>query len=341
MPEPVAFPIPVRGALDTKDPESALPTGTLIDATDLAHRHIGPRPGRSVAGTVNGLSQPARTMLTFGGVDTYILYPYLAEQHVMGLGWSIDLVFEFTGLSSSPMAIYCHGSTANNDILITLLGSGSAAGDQRKVRAIVSASTASAISTTTTLTGTTQLTQSGGASPAVTPTVIHHVRLVRNAGSLYLYVNGALEASDTSTISSTVGNAGPGSDAGTALGRNSASAANTYFTGWIYKALVRNGIHQDLSDGFLDTCHASDPVVLLYANGGINLFFMTTEAINAGQEMSRFRNYGTVNGTEAYDSAANGFPSRPIQSIMHYTDRYGRLINLVECNGRIFYDRAT
>ena len=341
MGQTVPLPLSVRGALDTADPESASAPGTLRDATDLAHRWWGPRPGRSTAATIIGLGQPTRNVYTFNGADTYITYPYIAEQYVMGLSWTIDILFEFTALASGVNTILSRGDGTNNDIQIGILGSASAAGDQRKVRVVVSASTSSAISTTTTLTGTTQLGLSANATPAADTTYLQHIRVVRNVGSLYLYVNGTLEASDTSTLSTTVGNAGPGSSDGWVLGRNSPSAANTYLSGWIYKMLCRPGSYQTLTDGWLDVCHSTADPVVIHAPGGVHTFFLTqNEATDAGEEMSRFRNFGTMAGTGSIVTLTGWPTASPIQGFGYYTDRYGRVINIAEVSGRIFQHRA-
>jgi hypothetical protein len=330
--------IPVKGRLDTVLPESASEMGTLRDATDLDHLNWGPRPGRSnVASISSGNDAKPRFYYGMDGVDDYLLFPYLAEQMVWGLSWTIDLEFQFTGLSSSPMGIFCRGNGTTNDVFISLLGSGSAAGDRRKVRAIVNASTSGgAFSTTTTLTGTTQLAQ-GSVSIAATPTDIYTIKLVRNVGALYLYVNGTLEASDTSTLSTTVGN--EYSPSGFEVGRNTSSAANSYYTGWVFKAMCRSGVHTDVTDIYMDSCHASAPVVLFQSGCGPVAFWV--ESGSAVIEQSRFRNYGTVGGAPSSDSILTWPASFPVQAINSMTDRYGRVWNLVMANGRFYYERAT
>lgn len=332
----VPVPIPVTGDLNTSDPESNRPAGTLVQATDTHHRYLGPRPGRSRATSAQGVSIVGRTVIEFDGVDDYVLYRYLVEQMVLPLEWTLDVLFEPTAVGSGSGTLVSLSAAAHTDIWLRLDGSAAGGSLPRTVVATVQGSTTSGASgSAVTVRNTTQRTLSSIGTHAVDPALIYHARLVRNGAALSLKVNGT-ETTGTG-LSTTVGHAYAGD--GLSVGGYSASLATNYYGGWIYKVLLRSGQWTNLRDGWVDMIHSKSNPVLLSSNGG--LYQQWVGSGSFGQETSRFRNFGSVVGGPATDNLTASPFLYPIQMIKTYTDRSGRVWNMVVVNGRTFYQRAT
>ncbi len=328
--------LPVTGPLNTADPESNRSAGTLVQATDTHHRYLGPRPGRSRAASAQGVAVVGRSVIEFDGVDDAVLFRYLAEQMTLGLEWTLDVLFEPTAVGSTSGTICALSAAAHTDIWLYLDGSGAAGSNPRNVVCTVRASdTSGASGAAVTVRDTTQRTLVAAGTPAADYTKIVHARVVRNAAALSLKVNGT-ETTGTG-LSSTVGHAYAGD--GVSMGYYSASAANNYFGGWIYKVLLRSGQWTNLRDAWMDHIHAKASHVLLAATGG--LYQDWVSGGNIGAENSRFRNFGSVTGSPGTDSLTSMPFLFPVQGIGNYTDRAGRVWNVVPTNGRVFTQRAT
>lgn len=335
MPAPTPFGIPVDGPLDTANPESNRQTGTLVSAIDCAHTAIGPRPGRSRSATAQGLTGVGRLVYEFDGVDDYVLFPYNPGQMVLGLEWTLDLLFEPKAVGADSGTLFLMGNGTHQDIWIYLDGSGGAGTDQRTVVAKARASTSGGGSGNQgMIRDTTQRTLASAGTPAVDPTLMIHVRFIRSSGETFLYVNGVLTTSGGS-VSGTVGHAYVGN--GIYLGSKYADAGD-FYGGWVYKAMLRNGVFTNLADGWVDTPHTKVPNVLFYATGGPASLWVG--ATSPAQELSRYRNYGIVTGSPPSDTITKSPFMFPVQGMATYTDRMGRVWNAVVTNGRLFYERA-
>lgn len=342
MGDPVRLPLPVRGELNTTDPTSAMPAGSLIEATDLSHRALGPRPGRSRSATAQGLTGIGRSVYEFDGVDDFLLFNYTAEQMVLGVEWTLDILFEPSAVGVDSGTLFVLGTSAHRDIWVYLDGSGAAGANPRTVRAQVSPSTVGVSSgTTASVQNTTQRTLASIGNPATDPTLIYHARLVRsmvnnNAADtvVTLYVNGA---SSQANLSTSMGHA-YGTSGGIYLG-SKYNDAGDFYGGWIYKTLLRNGVFTDLQDGWQGITPTLCKNVLFCASGGPASQWVGSTS--CADELSRFRNYGAEFGTPLTDSLTAWPGVFPVNAIEHYTDQTGRNFNLVEAGGRLFWERVT
>lgn len=337
MSEPTPISVPCNGRLNTADPESALPLGTLVQATDTAHRWIGPRNGRTRGAYAGDKAAIARSVYELDAVDDYFLFYYNSQQMVLGLEWTLDLVVEPTGVGSTSGTIFAMGNAATHtDIHVRFLGSGSGPSDERKIRATVQSSSSSAASgSAVTVTDSTQRTLASAGTPATDPLLIYQIRLVRNGADLSLKVNGT-ETTGTG-LSTTVGHnfVGDGFYLGTHM-----TNANTYLGGWIYKGMLRSGVFNDLSDAWIDTPHTRSPCVLWATTGGQPQVWAGGSS-GFVQELSRFKHYGSAVANPGTDTLSSWPFQATINGIGNYTDKHGQQFNLVCANGRLWWERAT
>ena len=286
--------------------------------------------------TAQGVAIVGRTVIEFDATNDYVLYRYLAEQMTLPLEWTLDVLFEPTAVGTTSGTICALNGAAHTDIWLYLDGSASGGTNPRNVVCTVQASnTGGSSGAAVTVRDTTQRTLSSAGTPVVDPVKIYHVRVVRNGAALSLKVNGT-ETTGTG-LSTTVGHAYAGD--GISVGGLSSSLANNYYGGWIYKVLLRSGQWTNLKDGWIDMVHTKANPVLLNSTGG--LYQQWVGSGSMGQETSRFRNFGSVVGSPTTDNLTASPFLYPVQAINTYTDKNGRVWNLVMVNGRMFYQRAT
>lgn len=340
MGTPVPLPIPVSGPLDTTNPQSSVPEGTLIQATDVAHRWMGPREGHSTwnsVGAVSGaITNLPRAIYELDGTDDYWLHPYLAEQMEVGLQWTLDAVIEPKAVGSTSGTIFSMGDSTHTDIHLRLLGTGSG-GDERKVRVTVHASTSGGASgSAISVTGTEQLALASAGTPLGDFSKLHHIRVTRNGTALSLKVNGT-EATGTG-VNPAVGHTYVGD--GFYVGTHS-TAANNYLGGWVHKVVLRAGVFTDIRDGWFECVHPKHPSVLFCTPGHVP-WHWAGGSTGLVAELSRFRNAGVTGGTPSTDNVSLPGPwAFPMQGISKMTTREGVIYNVVVCAGTLFYQRAT
>lgn len=328
-------PLSVRGALDTENPISDRDPGTLVTALDLGHKWWGPRHGGKSFGhphnlTAADLPRPG-TLVGFGGAGSYVVGPFVSpDQRDLGTQWSLDLVFRADSVNHDTFDealifqwVLKTTATTIKAITVGIRGT-SAGGDERKIRATITpTSAADTAATTKTLDGTTQLTVGTDQEDR------HHVRLVRDGATATLFVNGVSEAT-ASGMSRSNGHEGSSTVGQWVLG----DATNPYFKGRIYYVRLRDGVFDTYPlraypEPAFPRTQTTKLQVAGSGTGGIV------------DDLSLFQSEGVETGTSA-ESEPDQWPLlTPVQAINHYTDLKGRVWNVVICGGMIYYQRLS
>lgn len=333
-------PLPVQGALDTSGPIGSRPAGTLVEATDLDTLSWAPRHGftqRSWVYRAPAASFPNHGLPVFDGTLGYgSTVMRVKEQYNLGTKWTLDVVFRPETVTHSsdaavPIFQWYLGFEA---IGLYLVAGGAVSGAQRKLQLLVTPTSAPGVAgTTSTLTGTTQLS----VGTALVNT--HHVRAVRDGATLTLTCDGVQEAEATNLsaaqrheASATVATSAT-AYLGTASGL--ATGATHLFKGRIARALLRSSAATDATKGMRDFSFPKSPGVR-FAHCGR----MTYSGLGQIEESSfgaplRWSGMTFENVTEP----APWFET-PIQGGTYFVDSLGRAWNVVVCGGWIYARRA-
>lgn len=316
--------------LDTANPSTDRAPGTLTLARDLNHRYWGPRVGstavdhpRDHSHTPCGPGEPYESNGTGGiGVQAFTH----GDQRDLGTTWTLDVAFRAIDLSHTAKTLVqifeWRLSAALQAIEVYIKGPGSGA-DEGKIRVVITPTAAAdSPGTSVTLDGTTAL------SVGVDPQDKHVVRVVRDRGTVTLYVNGVSEDSDS--ISALQPHQG-GSELGSwGISIATSTASVDYFKGEWFWVVMRRGVHA--------TGHSlmqpSNPV-----NRGVVLH-LTFGDTTRMQDNSRF---GRVNLNDSstgsgVTSTRNEYPFLcPVQGVATFTDLTGRTWNALHVGGVIYF----
>lgn len=324
----------VSGKLDTANPSTNRAPGTLLEATDVAPLWWGPR---------NGFTQQTWLQTTgffvwlFDGTSDLIDYKMRSQQQFnLATKWTLDVVFRANTIGHSADAtvpIFQWDLNGIEAIGLYILAGGSAAGDQRKIRAIVTPTSSPAVAgTPATLTGTTQVIV--GTSMQST----HHARLVRDGANLTLTVDNMAEASSSSfsavqrheaaVIASTVCHAYVGTARGLATG------GNHLFSGRICSAILRAYAASDATKGMRDPSFVRTQATRFALCG-----YRTGRAGN--QEQSLFGgDFATNPASFSGESLASPWFLTRVQGGTYFRDIYGHTWDSVMKGGLVYSRRV-
>ncbi len=104
MGQRILVPLNVLAPLDTSNPLSSLPPGTLVTAEDLASRWWGPRLGGASLSQPHDYATAAKLpgpgdLLAFDGTDSYVSGVFASpEQRDLNDSWTLDLSFRATSV---------------------------------------------------------------------------------------------------------------------------------------------------------------------------------------------------------------------------------------------------
>lgn len=243
MPDrPFDLNIPCRGTIDTAMPISDRPPGTLVSALDLSPRSWGPRRGAQAfsrswesPGTASlydefYLSQSVATFFTGQSTED--------QFRDLGLQFTVDLLIQYADVAYAPAAnvvfLYCF-APGSGMVSISIRGPNHA--DREKVIVeLITTPTRTTTDTLVTFTGTTRIPYGTAQTDKV------HIRVVRDGASAYLYINGVLDGSTSSLVSTSPIFSQLGSVGSLTLGySNSSLSPAKEFKGRIYLAELRDG----------------------------------------------------------------------------------------------------
>ena len=333
---PVVF--PVNGPLNTTDPMTNRPPGTLVEATDAALRWLGPRRGMTQKTWVyqanSGTNYPDPEVPIFDGNNGHGTCTMRAKrQFNLPTQWTLDTVIRPSGVSHSSdvnLLIFQWDLNGIEAIGLYIKGGGAPSNAQRKLYAVVTPTSSAGVGgSAVTLTGTTQIS----VGTAIENT--HHVRLVRDGASLVLTCDGVTEASSSSLSASQRHEAGTAvSVACHAYLAGTSTGGNHLYAGRIYRTLLRTGAATDTTKGLRDFSFPSSQAVRFAQYG--------YDSVGSDLEFSPFRNAISWSGmTSSNVSEAAPWFQPGVQGGVYHTDVRGQSWNVVVAGGSIFWRRAT
>lgn len=333
------IPLPVDGPLDTANPATNRPAGVLVEGTDLAHRWIGPCRGLTqqtwaYQGAANRFMNPR--VPVFDGTNSQITGTLRSPlQYNLPPVWSLDVVFRPSGVSHSgdtTLSIFKWVVNSITVIDLVILGGGSPAQDQRKIRATVTGITSGgAAGTTAIVDGTSQL------SVGTSLTNVHHVRLQRN-GTVDLYVNGVLEDQDTfspTTEAHTLYQPAV-TTTGTVTLAAGTTAGNHLYAGRIHSSVLRSGVWGDVTKGLRDNSFVKTPAVhfATLGRGGAT-------TLTQARDQSLFDTALTESSLTSEDlSEPAPWVLPAVQGASSFTDYFGTPWNVVYAGGVMYCDQV-
>ena len=176
----------VRGPLNTSDPKSDRPPGTLLEAQDLAHRWWGPRRGRkTVAWPIGSESRqvtPGRAAINFTSGD-FVTGQIVDYAQDIKDSFTLDIVLRLRQAPAGSEEIFQWRTASAADLIVRLHSSAT----YGRVQVFFNG-----------ISGGAHLTGSAILANGISDdTKIAHIRVVRDGTSAYLYVNGVLDDSAT------------------------------------------------------------------------------------------------------------------------------------------------
>ncbi len=342
----ISVPISTVGPLDTTNPPTDRPAGTLIEAINLGSRWWGPRiPNRADTWLGQRITTGSRQsqFLSFNGSTQYVYGVSLNDaKRDLGLRWTVDV---WAGLAdvdsalstvaaSNKLGVFdwsCGMSGSPAAILIYVGGPNGPGADLKKVVCVVKTSSSpGVVGNTYTIKSSSTLSVNTSGSWVSDFDKIAHIRLVRDKANLYLYINGVLET--TQTISATEPHQGTvGSPAGYGVGYASTGAAQS-FIGIIPMVMLR-------TDAYLGPVVATQLVPQIANADDVRLCLALIDtglARNAVLDSSDSQMHGTFEPTRATVSATWQVPGgAPIQGIGHYINRNGKHVTAAMIGGTL------
>lgn len=323
--------LPVRGQLDTANPVTDRPPGTLVRARDLHARYWGPRAGPKAFTRVwegPGTASLYDAITVTGATTDAIGRSYEDQFRNLGLQFTLDLWLQY------PSAAYSAGSdrvgvcefvigTSGGSLAVNLFGESHS--DHERIE-VITATTDGGVTpdAAVTVTATTRLSIGSGQTDKA------HVRFVRNGASGTLLLNG-VSVGSTSALHATHGIGAAAGNAG-AMYLHSSGSGNTTFRGRILAAALRDGAFSSAPvEASLPCAPRARNVHFYYlgrsyALGGADHYF------DAGPFGAHARIIGS-NYTLAA-SNDNAFPApSPIQGMRSFTTRTGRSATAVVSGG--------
>lgn len=239
---PFSLPLNCRADLDTAMPATDRPPGTLLEAKDCHYRYVGPKKGCQ-AFTCIGEGPGTSSFyngITLNGVGSASATAVSYEDAFRDLGttFTLDLWFRLEDLAyaSAVNRIGLYEFAPNAGAIDVNIFGGAHTDHERIEVSITTSPTRTTSATPVTFKSTTRLTA------GTAQTDKRHLRVVRNGANGYLYLDGVLDGTGTTSISATNPiNGAYGSSATVVLG--SSSISNITFKGGIYGALLRDGVY--------------------------------------------------------------------------------------------------
>lgn len=334
--------LPVDGPVNTVDPSASRPPGTLLDAPGCGTRWWGPRRGAKALTSPHALTtkpMAAPRLLSTGDTTTFggtfmagRMSP--GEQSDLGTEWTFDMVFRITSLSGANNASLFQWWAVAGPLTLSILLFHSGAGNGANAGKIqVSIQTTSAPGTTVTAV---DLVSATAPSVGTDADDIHHLRVVRDGASFYIYLDGVLDASAT-TLSAT--NPSQTSPTDTeALWRYRSDGSATEMQTWFIQ--MRTGVFRTAP------ISRSITPVPLAENCKLCVVFSQMSTVSTLQgysyvpDLSRYQSHGFIIeglGTITVAQDTSSTFHRPIQGLSRFVGVDGVRGNAVRCAGSLYW----
>lgn len=329
------FALPIDGELDTNNPITDRPPGTLVVARDCESHFFGPRKG-SLAPT-RTWEEPGTAIfydsVTMTSDDTYWhVGGYEDQQRDLGTQLTMDIWFRITDFAynSGTILLYSFLNTGGQ----VMIGIDSAANTRRLYTGFISSSARGTPNTTFTMVGTTLVT--AGSTQAHR----HHVRCIRDGSQWSVYLDGLADAATSSSgtivateriegvINGAFGLGIGGQNTGTILPGTEAK-----LKGIVYAALLRDGAY---------TQAPIEATLPHNSRGrGVHHYFINRKWDNGttnyhGTDLSRYGCHPRIVGTNYTASGAqdnNPPASGVVQGLTTWSTRKGRTATAVMVGG--------
>jgi len=300
------IPIPTNLGLDLINPASQLQVGKLVLAQNKASGVWGPRHGN----TRLDYNDRGRSLFLFDGVNDFATVPYNSAQLDRSLSFTYDWTFK---LLANPTGVdkYLWAPDHALDDSVSLrfqVGTG---------RIFVNVVIAS---------GSIELSNLSVTSL----TTITNVRLIRDGGSLFLFVNGVVvDSSDnfTATGSSKV------VAADRIIGKNPSFAAAGFLNFILGGVFILNYASYNTRSMFMELPLPHGRDVVGCWNGERE---NTTAAVLSIYDASRYGNHAWMTGGATNANIRVNDTFDPVQHVGYYTLKDGRQYIVVVVGGRLF-----
>lgn len=305
MRERVPLDIPVSAGLDLANPISGLRVGKLIRAKNKAAGVWGPRHGNT------HIDKAARTRgaVAFNGTTTYLTAYYNPRQMDLGKKFTIDLLIKL-GAVGAQRHVAGQDAAAVPAWDCTVESTGAIAayfkdnGDNNVQ-----------LTTTTTYSEDDVLS----------------VRLVRNGATVYLYVDGVIEATNNGTLSAAAV-AKINADSDLLIGKTPTYGSGSYFNGTFGGLYIRSYVDTNFKYAFSEMPYPHGEGVLAAWTGE------TSESNAYVRDYSSYRNNAFVSNHSSGTKVPIGI--EPVQFMKCSTAIDGRRRNLVVVGGRLYSEEV-
>lgn len=339
--------IPVTGPLNTADPSTNRPVGTLLQGIDASTKAIGPRrgmeqqtwPGR-IPTSVSIYTPGATPDFSFDGSSTYVKGTLAREQADLGNKWTLDLAFHAFAARTTANAVQIFQWKIDSSIVAIEVGHyGSTHAQANRLYAIVkTTSSAGVVGATHTLVGgvvpfaAVGSYVSGGAATRVM------VRLTRDGTTLRM--TDSIGATDTDTsLTSGYGHAGTTTQSAFwYFGRDTTLGVSTTFNGLIHRVMMRDRLsEQSVIPLSMVECPFARSNSIRFSAGTA---LMTNVHV---ADHSSFGSHGLVStpGTAPTINTERHYPlAKVVQGFGSFTDRDGIKQSMVLVGGLRCFVRA-
>ncbi len=335
MAVPVFLNFPQSGPLDTTNPISDRPVGTLVEAANLASRWIGPRLGAlSIAQARNtsvsaAAPRPVDDYYRFTGAADERLFRnmVLQQQYLLPRSWTVDIVFApEIMVGNSLVSIFSWTSpSGDNDIIAKYHTQGS--GTPRVMQ--IEVNTQGGASGENVMLGTQPIIPGSVGAESQ-----NHIRIIRLRERLGFFVNGVLDQ-EIAIVDNYHGG-------GSAVWQIAGGLGVPRFTGIVHRVIVRQGGILSGVEGYSDYMFPMNDDIRLCVYGGRQIKeSVAGTPVYHTRDYSRFGSDGKIDGTPDIIPALAEPPLRQaVQLITTFTDQRARRWNIYMVGGTLFWESA-
>lgn len=335
--------LPVSGPLNTNDPSTAVPPGTLRKAIDTRHVGWGNRmggrqqtwTGRIPSSGISANVPGACPDFSFDGTNTYVKGTLPVEQKNLGNRWTLDIAIHAFAARSTANAVQAFKWNIDGSITAIEVGHyGSSHANANKGYAIVkTTSSAGVVAGTYTLVGGT-VPFAAQSSLVTGGTVIRYfMRLIRDGTTLTLLDSTGATATDT-TLLATEPHLGGSSVGNWYYGRDTGLGASTTFNGLVLRVLLRDVASAAIAPQAIEHIFPRSPSVRFFGTSAL-----LTSANVADQ--SSFGSHGVVSSAGAVTAYDRHYPiAKTVQGVGSFTDSNGQSLSAAMVGGLLCHVRT-
>lgn len=312
--------------LNTADPQTNRPSGTLVAAPDVHHHYWGPRVGTKAythalesSGSAMGYDYITMT----GGSAT--ASSYNPQWRDWGTKWTLDLFFklrEYAYAGTTPIGIFEYQINSVSCLRIRIL---TTVADQGKIEVLVTPT--GVVGGTIT---TTAIDPLAGSVPHV------HLTVVRDGESITVYDQGV--SIGTGSTSTTRGFTGTGTQTGDLTLAFNPTGTNIYFDGNIYAAVWRVGVFNTLPFENYPPSDCRDMSIRSYLLGADLSYGANAHSY---WDLGPYQHHALLSGTSGVQFTTTAGPDNrnyfaPVQGFGTATTRDGKVMTTVIVGGYVY-----